>query len=210
MLKRARDFLAGKKVYNILFPLYFVFSSFRVIDNLQILSNITPLISVLLILLLYPLVKENSQLKKILLLVNLFGIWACITAIWSLYHIVSASRAVMFLVTANALILGAYQFVKLNKGKPLSFLLPLNLILLAFGLYSLITHIPADYWEGYGYGLKSFFGHQNMYGSLLVFSLSGIISILEKHSTKKNSYSLLNYLIMQNRFMSLHVLLRWR
>lgn len=181
-LTRVGNIIKGKRSFTILFPLYLIITTFRTIPAISFLSNIAPVISVLLIFFLYPLVNKNKFLGQALYFLKLYNLWVIVTCLWSVYPLVSLSRGILQLVISNGAILGACYYGLITaetnnekRGDILKYLLPLNLFLIAAGLFSFITHIPSDYWSGYGYGLKGFFGHQNTYASLLVFSFPAVL-----------------------------------
>lgn len=191
--------LHEKRIFNVLFPLYFILQITRTVEPIKFISNVAPLFSILFIILFYNYIFEHKKLKTILVLTNTFTFWALLTLFWSSYSLITAERALLFFITSNGIILGGYHYSKINTGKPLFYLLPINTILISAALFSLITHLPAAYWSGNGYGLKSFFRHQNTLGSLIAFTMPAVF-MSEKTSCKQNItisvFLILNILIL--------------
>lgn len=156
-----------------MFPLFFILAATRSIDQIKWLSYSAPAFYLYFMIMGYKELK-SKELWISLLLVALFGIWAMITALWSPYPRYSYIRSFIFLVSSWSLIIAGFYWVKNYSKNEFGFLLPLNILLLMVSLFSLLAKIPYDYWAGYGFGLKSFWGHQNTLGSLIVFAIPGI------------------------------------
>ena len=79
-----------------------------------------------------------------------------------------------FLVSSWGIIAAGFYWAKNFSENEFGFLIPLNILLIIASLFSLMTQLPADYWAGYGFGLKSFWAHQNTLASLTIFTIPGI------------------------------------
>ena len=144
---------------------------------------------------------KNKELQISLFLVVAFGFWALCTSLWSTYPSYSFLRSIVFIVSSVSLIVGGFSWAKYFKGNEFGFLTPLNIILLIISLFSLMTKIPNDYWAGYGYGLKSFWGHQNTLASIVIFSIPGIFIIPMRKKKYVNIISIL--LLITNLYILL-------
>ena len=122
-------------------------------------------------------------------------------------------RSIFFILSSWGLIMGGFCWVKNYSKKEFGFLMPLNILLLMVSVFSLMTKIPYDYWAGYGFGLKSFWGHQNTLGSLIIFTIPGIFFLPLKNRririivTLILSFLMFIYLILTHSRTSLVVLL---
>jgi cell division protein FtsW (lipid II flippase) len=124
---------------------------------------------------------KSKELNLSLVLVTVFGFWALATSLWSTYPRESCIRSIVFIISSTALIMGGFCWIKFFKEKEFSFLIPANVLLLIISLFSLMTKLPYDYWTGYGFGLKSFWGHQNTLASLILFTMPGIFILPGKN-----------------------------
>jgi len=165
-----------KKIFGIVFPLFFIFVLASGIEQIKWVSYSTPVFYIYFILNEFKEVK-SKELKYSLSFITLFGIWAMVTALWSPFPIESFVRGILCIVISWSLILGGYCWVKNFSKKEFDFLIPMNILLLIVSVFSLMTKIPYDYWAGYGFGLKSFWFHQNMLASLIIFTIPGIFFI---------------------------------
>jgi hypothetical protein len=170
----------NKKIFLIIFPLFFILAATRSIEQIKWLSYSAPFFFLLFIV---NGVKElkNKELKFSLLLIAAFGIWAMTTSLWSTFPRESFVRSAVFIFSSGALIMGGFSWIRYYKENEFGYLLPLNFLLIIASLFSLITKMPNDYWAGYGFGLKSFWGHQNTLGSLILFSIPGIFILPMKN-----------------------------
>ena len=114
---------------------------------------------------------KNKELWFSLLFVALFGVWAMVTSLWSPYPRESFVRGILCIVLSWGIIMAGFYWVKNFKKNEFGFLIPINILLLMVSVFSLITKIPYDYWAGYGFGLKSFWFHQNMLASQIIFTI---------------------------------------
>ncbi|MDR3610710.1 MAG: hypothetical protein P4L27_09115 [Ignavibacteriaceae bacterium] len=188
----------NKKIALIAFPLFFILAATRSIENIKWISYSAPLFYLFFI---FDGLKDlkNKELRLSLLLITTFGLWAMVTSCWSTYPRESYIRSLVFMVSSSSLILGGYCWVKYFREKEFGFLIPLNILLLLVSLFSLMTKIPFDYWAGYGYGLKSFWGHQNILASLIIFSLPGIFMLPVKD--KKINILITSFLLILNIYI---------
>jgi cell division protein FtsW (lipid II flippase) len=166
----------NKKTFGIIFSLFFIISATRSIEQIKWLSYSAPIFYLYFMIVGYKELK-NKELWFSLLFVALFGLWAMVTALWSPYPRESFVRSFVFLVSSWGLIMAGFCWVKNFSKNEFGFLIPINILLLMVSVFSLSTQIPIDYWAGYGFGLKSFWAHQNTLGSLIVFTISGIFFI---------------------------------
>jgi cell division protein FtsW (lipid II flippase) len=188
----------NKKISLIAFPLFFILAATRSIENIKWISYSAPLFYLFFI---FDGLKDlkSKELKLSLLLITTFGLWAMVTSCWSTYPRESYIRSLVFIVSSSSLILGGYCWVKYFREKEFGFLIPLNILLLLVSLFSLMTKIPYDYWAGYGYGLKSFWGHQNILASLIIFSIPGIFMLPVKD--KKINIVITSFLLILNIYI---------
>jgi hypothetical protein len=163
----------NKKIFGIFYSLFFILAATRSIEQIKWISYSAPIFFLYFIIIGYKELK-NKELWFSLLFVSLFSIWAMITSIWSPYPRESFIRSFVFLISSWGLIMAGFYWVKNYNKNEFGFLIPLNIFLLMISLFSLMTKIPSDYWAGYGFGLKSFWGHQNTLGSLIIFTIPGI------------------------------------
>ena len=116
---------------------------------------------------------------SLLLLVLATTAWYILSALWSDYPIVSLERGLYFGLLATGCISGGYLWMKESGKNLFDYLLPANIIIIALSIFSLITNIPGDSWTGgHGKGFMGFFGHQNLLGSLILFTVPSVFSKL--------------------------------
>ena len=163
----------NKKIFGITFSLFFILAATRSIDQIKWLSYSAPAFYLYFLIVGYKELK-SKELWFSLLLIAFFGFWAMITALWSPYPRETFIRSFVFIVSSWGLIMAGFYWVKNFSKNEFGFLIPINILLLLASLFSLITKIPNDYWAGYGYGLKSFWAHQNTLGSLIIFTIPGL------------------------------------
>jgi O-antigen ligase len=163
----------NKKIFGIIFALFFIIVLASGIEQIKWVSYLTPVFYIYFILNEFKEVK-SKELKYSLFIVTSFGLWAMVTALWSPYPMESFVRGILCVVISWGLIIGGYCWVKNFSKKEFGFLIPINILLLMASVFSLMTKMPNDYWAGYGFGLKSFWFHQNTLGSLIVFTIPGI------------------------------------
>jgi hypothetical protein len=163
-----------KKIFGIIFPLFFILTATRSIEHVKWISYSAPVFYLYFLFAGYKEFK-NRELRLSLFVIASFGLWAMITALWSPYPLDSFVRSIVFIISSWSLVLGGYWWVNNFCKNELGFLIPLNISLLVVSLFSLMAKIPYDYWAGYGYGLKSFWGHQNILASLIIFTIPGIL-----------------------------------
>jgi hypothetical protein len=174
----------NKKIFSTIFPLFFVLAATRSIEQVKWLSYSAPLFYSFFLFFGFKELK-NRELRYSLILAGIFGLWAMSTSLWSTYPRESLIRSIVFIVSSWSLIIGGFCWVKFFTANDFGFLLPLNISLLLASLLSLMFKIPADYWSGYGYGLKSFWGHQNILASMIVFTIPGILFLPLKNKRNK-------------------------
>lgn len=162
----------NRKIFGIMFGLFFILAATRSIEQVKWISYSAPAFYLYFLFAVFKDFKSN-ELKFSLLTVASFGLWAMVTSFWSDYPRESFLRSIVFIVSSFSLIMAGYHWVK-NYSKVFGFLIPLNFLLLIVSVFSLVTKIPFDYWAGYGFGLKSFWGHQNILASLIIFTIPGI------------------------------------
>lgn len=119
------------------------------------------------------------------------GIWFLLTSLWSSYPAISATRALYFVLISGGCVSAGILWFRFSGKGVLDFLLPANIIVVLICLFSLITNIPSDSWSGgNGKGLMSFFGHQNLLASVLLFTMPAVIYriiILVKSGIRQNN-----------------------
>jgi O-antigen ligase len=138
------------------------------------------------------------------LLFLLPGMWFLLTSLWSSYPIISAERALYFILLSGGCLAAGSLWQRFSSKGFLDFLIPANIIVVLICLFSLITNIPSDSWiGGNGKGFMGFFGHQNLLASIILFTLPAVIfriAIRTKSSIRKfNLYFLLlafNFLLL--------------
>jgi hypothetical protein len=170
----------NKRLFGIIFPLFFIVVLVSGIKEMNWVSYLTPAFYLYFIsFFISTEIKEvkSWELKFFFTIVSMFGLWAMVTALWSPFPQESFVRGILFVVISWCLIIGGYCWVRNFSDKEFGFLIPSNILLLIVSLFSLITKIPHDYWAGYGFGLKSFWGHQNTLASLIIFTIPGILLI---------------------------------
>jgi hypothetical protein len=163
----------NKRIFLMMFPLFFILAATRSIEQVKWVSYSAPAFFLYFILTGFKELK-SKELKVSLLIAASFGLWAMVTALWSPYPRVSFIRSIVFIVSSWGLIIGGFCWVRYFSKKEFGFLIPFNILLLMVSVFSLMAKIPYDYWAGYGYGLKSFFWHQNTLASLIIFTIPGI------------------------------------
>ncbi|HEY4482012.1 MAG TPA: O-antigen ligase family protein [Candidatus Brocadiaceae bacterium] len=123
----------------------------------------------------YEFVFKDRNLRSLLLLFLVFGLWCGITSFWSDYPLVTLSRAAYFVFISFGAVLAGYSWSKANPNS-LALSLPANVVIIILSLFSLITNIPADSWTGgHGKGFMGFSGHQNTLASAILFTLPGLM-----------------------------------
>jgi cell division protein FtsW (lipid II flippase) len=162
-----------------MFVLFFILSSTRSIEQIKWISFSAPAFFIYFLIVGF---KENNnkELRFLLILISLFSFWSMITSFWSFYPKDSFIRSFIYLISSWCIILGGFCWVKYFNKKDFGFMLPLNILLVTVSLFSLMSGIPFDYWAGYGFGLKSFWGHQNTLASLIIFTIPGIFILPSK------------------------------
>jgi cell division protein FtsW (lipid II flippase) len=163
----------NRKIFGIIFSLFFILVATRSIEQINWLSSSAPAFFLYFILTGLKNL-ENKELSISLLLIGLFGIWAMITAFWSPYPWNTFIRGFVFFVSSWGIIMAGFYWAKNFSKNEFGFLISLNILLLIVSVFSLATKIPSDYWVGYGFGLKSFWAHQNTLGSLIILTIPGI------------------------------------
>ena len=165
--------MMNKKIFGIMFPLFFILAATRSIEQVKWISYSAPAFFLYFLFIGFKEYKRR-ELKISLIMIALFGLWAMATLLWSPYPKETFIRSFVFILSSWGLLLAGYYWTKLFSKNELGFLTPLNILLLIVSVFSLMTKIPYDYWAGYGFGLKSFWGHQNTLGSLIIFTIPGI------------------------------------
>jgi cell division protein FtsW (lipid II flippase) len=163
----------NKKVFGIMFSVFFVLAATRSIEQVKWVSFSSPAFFIYFLAVGFKEIK-NKELKLCLFIITSFGLWAMVTALWSPYPLDTFIRSIVFVLSSWSLIIAGYCWVKNYNKNEFGFLIPLNIVLLIVSVFSLMTKLPPDYWAGYGYGLKSFWGHQNILASLIIFTIPGI------------------------------------
>ena len=163
----------NKRIFLIIFPLFYILIVTWNIEQVNWVSYSSYAFYLYFILTGFKETK-SKELKFSLLIIASFGIWAMVTALWSPYPWESFKRSIIFIVASWGLIMAGYYWVRNFSKKEFTFLIPLNILVIVLSVFSLFTKIPHDYWAGYGFGLKSFFGHQNALASLIIFTIPGI------------------------------------
>ena len=177
VLLKGRYRFTKEKLTNIFVFLGLLFAMARLIrgiDNLYVLA----LLSFCGIFFLNYKKLYEPDFKKILIWFLPFGVWACLTAIWSLEPVISFSRGLFYIfIISTAVLIG---FIYKNKSRDLfkQFLI-LNGLIIFISLLSLISGIPSDAWTAnHGMGFTSIFKHQNTLAAVLMFTLIGPICFL--------------------------------
>ncbi len=149
-------FVAGSRAYPVIAKVYYI----------------------LPVLLLYFIVtgakeiKLNKQLKRTVVLLLLFSCWSLITALWSSFPVITISRSLYFALISIGSLVGSYTYFKVKDNFDLNVFLPLNILIVALSLASLILNYPNEVWTGgNGKGFMGFAGHQNTLGALILFTI---------------------------------------
>ena len=122
---------------------------------------------------------SNIQSPTLLFLIP--GVWFLLTALWSSYPLISAERALYFILISIGCISAAMLWIKYSVKGILDFILPVNILIVLLCLFSLITNIPADSWTGgNGKGFMGFFGQQNQLASMVLFTLPSVFVKLKQ------------------------------
>ena len=166
--------LKNKILFLWMFVLFTIAAASRNVELIYIVSYSVPLFYLFFIFSGYEEVINNKELRFVIALVSLFGVWAMITSLWSWYPRVSFTRSTVFIISSWSVITAGFLWAKYYNKNILAYLIPLNILNLLISFFSLWTKIPHDYWAGYGYGLKSFWGHQNTLALAIIFTLPGI------------------------------------
>jgi O-antigen ligase len=166
--------MKNKKLFLWMFALFILAAAFKGIEIISFVYYSVPLFYLFFIYIGYKEVINNRDLRVVIALASLFGVWAMLTSLWSWYPKVSFARSSVFIVSSWAVIVAGFLWAKYFNKNILAYLIPLNILNLIVSFFSLWTKIPHDYWAGYGYGLKSFWGHQNTLACLIIFTLPGI------------------------------------
>ncbi len=132
------------------------------------------------------------------------GIWFLLTALWSSYPLVSATRALYFILISTGSISAGMLWIRYSGKNIFDLFLPANIIVVLICLFSLVLNIPLDSWTGgHGKGFMGFFGHQNLLASVLLFTIPAVSLRLvrqvnsKKHlSLKANSLRLTSYFLL--------------
>ncbi|MDR3668317.1 MAG: hypothetical protein P4L35_15855 [Ignavibacteriaceae bacterium] len=164
----------NKKAFGIIFPIFFMLVSIRSIEQINWLSYLVPVFYFYFLFVGFKEIK-NKELKLFLVILVSFSLWAMITSFWSPYPLQSFIRASVFLVSSCCITLAGYYWINNYSKNGFVYLLPLNILLLTASFFSLMFKLPSDYWSGYGFGLKSFWSHQNVLASLIIFTLPGLL-----------------------------------
>ncbi len=127
------------------------------------------------------------------------SIWFLLTALWSSYPQISATRALYFILLSTGCISAGILWIRFSGKSILDFLLPANIFIVLLSLFSLITNIPSDSWTGgHGKGFMGFFGHQNVLASIILFTVPSVIMKLMSLVNRKSSSNFLlrNYQLL--------------
>ena len=116
-----------------------------------------------------------------LILVLIPGVWFLLTALWSSYPMISAERALYFILISMGCISAGILWTKYSGNELLDFLLPANVLVVLLCIFSLITNIPSDSWMGGNHkGFMGFFGQQNLLASVLLFTMPVVFVKLKR------------------------------
>lgn len=157
----------------------------RMFREMYWLYYATQLILLLFILI---IVKELWQKKLILNkktiqifgIVILFPVWTALTAFWSLNPLTTFLKGMNFVFVVTGLFSALLMWVKYVNGNFFKLFLPANLLIVLTSIFSLVTGIPNDAWDiGHGLSFAGFFGHQNVMGMALMFTLPGVFGLLK-------------------------------
>lgn len=114
-------------------------------------------------------------LITLLLLMLTAVVWYISSALWSDYPMVTLQRGFYFGLLSTGCIFGGYLWMKESGKSVFDYLLPANIIIIGLSIFSLISNIPDDSWTGgHGKGFVGFFGHQNLLGSLILFTIPAV------------------------------------
>jgi len=132
---------------------------------------------------------SSLMLRRTGLLSLLFllpGIWFLLTSLWSSYPIISAERALYFILLSGGCLAAGNLWFRYSTKGILDFLLPANIIVVFICLISLFTNIPSDSWVGgNGKGFMGVFGHQNLLASIILLTIPAVFSVNIKDQSKK-------------------------
>ena len=177
VLLKGRFRFTKEKLTNIFVFLGLLFATVRMIrgiDNLYVLA----LLSFCGIFFLNYKKLYEPDFKKLLMWFLPFGIWASLSAIWSLEPLISFSRGLFYIfISSTAVLIG---FIYKNKTRVLfkQFLI-INGLIVVISFLSLISGIPSDAWTAnHGLGFTSIFIHQNTLAAVLMFTLIGPVYFL--------------------------------
>jgi hypothetical protein len=188
----------SKKLFGIIFPLFFILAATRGMEHLIWISYLAPVFYIFFLIVGFREFK-SKELKVSLLIFSSFGLWALCSALWSQYPLGSLVKGIVFLISSWSLIIGGYCWVKIYSNKEFGFLTLLNVFLLITSIFSLVTKLPNDYWAGYGFGLKSYWAHQNVLASLIIFTIPGIFFLPFKNKRIRNIATL--FLLILNVYV---------
>lgn len=159
-----------------------VLRMFREMYWLYYATQLTLLLFILII------VKELWQKKLVLNkktiqmfgIVILFPVWTALTAFWSLNPLTTFLKGVNFVFVVTGLFSALLLWVNYEDGNFFKLFLPANLLVVLTSIFSWLTGIPNDAWDiGHGLSFAGFFGHQNVMGMALMFTLPGVFGLLE-------------------------------
>jgi hypothetical protein len=120
------------------------------------------------------LMLRRTSLPSLLFLLP--GTWFLLTSLWSSYPAISALRSLYFILLSGGCLAAGILWIRYSGKSVFDFLLPANIFIVTLSLFSLITNIPSDSWTGgNGKGFMSFFGHQNLLASIILFTLPAVI-----------------------------------
>jgi cell division protein FtsW (lipid II flippase) len=166
--------MKNKKLFMWMFVLFILAAASRSVELISFVYYSVPLFYLFFLITGYKEVINNRELRFAIALASLFGVWAMLTSFWSWYPKVSFARSSVFIVSSWGVITAGFLWSKYFNKNILAYLIPLNILNLIISFFSLMTKIPHDYWAGYGYGLKSFWAHQNTLACVIIFTLPGI------------------------------------
>ncbi len=126
-------------------------------------------------------VTDSKRSGMMWLLFLIPGIWFLLTALWSSYPQISATRALYFILLSAGCISAGILWIRFSGKSILDFLIPANIFIVLLSLFSLITNIPSDSWTGgHGKGFMGFFGHQNLLASVILFTIPAVFAKLRR------------------------------
>ncbi|KAA0240667.1 MAG: hypothetical protein DAHOPDDO_00468 [Ignavibacteriaceae bacterium] len=167
-----------------------VLRMFREMYWLYYATQLTLLLFILII------VKELWQKKLVLNkktiqmfgIVILFPVWTALTAFWSLNPLTTFLKGVNFVFVVTGLFSALLLWVNYEDGNFFKLFLPANLLVVLTSIFSWLTGIPNDAWDiGHGLSFAGFFGHQNVMGMALMFTLPGVFGLLEDKKINLNN-----------------------